>query len=201
MMLPRLDDRTLVLRLGTVSDAQAITRYYVENRDALRPFDPRRPENFFTAPFWEVRAAMNVSQFSQRQSACLFVFEPDDATVIGAVNITHIQGYPAHSALLGYSLAQAHWGQGRMKRALRLALDWAFDYFHVHRIAANHLPDNERSARLLASLGFEREGYARDYLLIDGLWRDHVLTALTREDWRARDLHAGLVVNGTGRVS
>ena len=47
---------------------------------------------------------------------------------------------------------------------------------------ANHLPRNERSARLLARLGFEREGYARRYLQIAGVWEDHVLTALSRAD-------------------
>jgi ribosomal-protein-alanine N-acetyltransferase len=42
---------------------------------------------------------------------------------------------------------------------------------------ANYRPENLRSARLLARLGFIQEGYARDYLFIDGAWRDHVLTA------------------------
>ena len=42
-----------------------------------------------------------------------------------------------------------------------------------------------RSGNLLARLGFEKEGYAKDYLLIDGEWRDHVLTALTTQDWSA----------------
>ena len=36
---------------------------------------------------------------------------------------------------------------------------------------------NERSGAVLRRLGFVPEGYARDYLFIDGAWRDHVLTA------------------------
>ena len=44
---------------------------------------------------------------------------------------------------------------------------------------ANYMPINERSGRLLRSLGFQVEGYARDYLYVGGAWRDHVLTALT----------------------
>jgi ribosomal-protein-alanine N-acetyltransferase len=43
---------------------------------------------------------------------------------------------------------------------------------------ANHMPGNERSARLLKSLGFEEEGYAKEYLLINGKWEDHVLNSL-----------------------
>lgn len=40
------------------------------------------------------------------------------------------------------------------------------------------MPANRRSGALLARLGFEQEGYARDYLMINGRWEDHVLTAL-----------------------
>ena len=43
----------------------------------------------------------------------------------------------------------------------------------------NHLPTNVASAQLLRRLGFTVDGYARDYLYIDGAWRDHVLTSIT----------------------
>ena len=38
---------------------------------------------------------------------------------------------------------------------------------------------NPGMTRVLEKLGFVREGLARDYLFIDGAWRDHVLTSLT----------------------
>jgi [ribosomal protein S5]-alanine N-acetyltransferase len=40
---------------------------------------------------------------------------------------------------------------------------------------------------LLNRLGFIPEGYARNYLRINGEWRDHVLTSLTNPNWRAPD--------------
>jgi ribosomal-protein-alanine N-acetyltransferase len=40
------------------------------------------------------------------------------------------------------------------------------------------MPANTRSARLLEKLGFEKEGFARRYLYINGRWEDHVLTSL-----------------------
>jgi ribosomal-protein-alanine N-acetyltransferase len=43
---------------------------------------------------------------------------------------------------------------------------------------ANYMPSNVRSASLLSRLGFEREGYARAYLFINGKWEDMVLTSL-----------------------
>jgi ribosomal-protein-alanine N-acetyltransferase len=51
---------------------------------------------------------------------------------------------------------------------------------------ANHLLDNPRSAKLLQRLGFVREGLAKDYLRIDGEWRDHVLNSLTNPQWEEK---------------
>ncbi|MBV8660237.1 MAG: ribosomal protein S5-alanine N-acetyltransferase [Burkholderiales bacterium] len=198
--LPRLVTTRCVLRLGTTADADAIARYYLDNRAALAPYEPRRPEGFYTPAYWQIRVALNRSQFEQQQSACFFLFTPDEQRVIGALNLTSISSYPFYAAQLGYSLADAYWGQGYMREALTTALAWAFEALNLHRIAANHLPDNQRSAALLAKLGFQREGYAKDYLLIDGVWRDHVLNALTRQDWVGRDLHVELIANGHGHI-
>jgi Acetyltransferases, including N-acetylases of ribosomal proteins len=70
-----------------------------------------------------------------------------------------------------------------MAEALQSVLGFAFGSLELHRVMANHVPGNERSARLLERLGFEREGYAKAYLHLDGRWQDHVLTALTNDRW------------------
>jgi ribosomal-protein-alanine N-acetyltransferase len=41
------------------------------------------------------------------------------------------------------------------------------------------MPSNERSAAVLKRCGFKVEGHATAYLLINGRWEDHVLTAIT----------------------
>ena len=198
---PRLRNPQLIVRLGQPEDADALQTFLLTNRSAFAPVEPRRPENFYSLEFCLMRLALNRSHYQEGRSVSLLVLEPDDRTVIGTINFTNLVGYPYHGATLGYSLAQSHWGRGLMQQALQLALDWIFVAHNLHRITANHLPDNERSSRLLAKLGFRREGYAPDYLLIDGVWRDHVLTALTNEQWLARDQSAGLVWQGNGRPS
>ncbi|MGQ5524055.1 GNAT family N-acetyltransferase [Chitinimonas sp. PSY-7] len=197
--LPHLSDGSLIVRLATADDIPAILAFFIANREAMCPVEPRRPDSFYTSSFWEMRVALNLSHYERAHSVCLFVFEPDDQTVIGDINFTNISGYPHHGCTLGYALAESQWGRGRMQRALNLAIPWIFDMLNLHRVAANHLPDNERSARLLQKLGFQREGMARDYLLIDGLWRDHILTALTHSDWQARDHTAPLVHKQRGK--
>jgi ribosomal-protein-alanine N-acetyltransferase len=65
-----------------------------------------------------------------------------------------------------------------MTEAVRAVCDYAFGPMGLHRIQANHLPDNHRSAAVLRRLGFTVEGLARELVLIEDRWRDHVLTAL-----------------------
>ena len=72
-----------------------------------------------------------------------------------------------------------------MREALEAVVAHAFSKhgMHLHRIEANHQPHNARSAAVLARLGFERQGFAKDYLFINGEWRDHVMTALINRAW------------------
>ena len=42
-------------------------------------------------------------------------------------------------------------------------------------------PGNVPSSRLVARMGFRKEGFSPRYLHIDGDWRDHRLFAITRE--------------------
>ena len=56
----------------------------------------------------------------------------------------------------------------------------------MHRIIAAYLPHNQRSGRLLERFDLVVEGYARDYLRIDGEWQDHILTSLINHNWNSR---------------
>ena len=73
-----------------------------------------------------------------------------------------------------------------MREALQATLADAFSpRVGLHRVQANVRPENTRSLALLDRLGFEREGLAREYLFIDGAWRDHVLHELQVDDLMA----------------
>jgi ribosomal-protein-alanine N-acetyltransferase len=114
----------------------------------------------------------------------MVMFEPGpDAPVLGIVAFSNIVRGPLHSCFLGYALAERQQGKGLMTEALRLGIRYMFDEMHLHRISANYLPHNTPSAAVLKRLGFTVEGYARDYLRIDGRWQDHILTSLLDPDW------------------
>jgi ribosomal-protein-alanine N-acetyltransferase len=135
----------------------------------------------FTEGFWRERIAVALGELETGRSA-RFVLQPRgpvSGPVIGTCNYTNIVRGPFQACHLGYQLARSHEGHGLMGEALRASNGYAFEELRLHRIMANYRPENERSAKLLERLGFVREGIARDYLFVDGAWRDHVLTSLT----------------------
>ncbi len=64
-----------------------------------------------------------------------------------------------------------------MFESLSALIRHIFHVYHLHRVMANYRPENIKSERLLKRLHFEKEGYAKDYLMISGKWRDHILTS------------------------
>jgi ribosomal-protein-alanine N-acetyltransferase len=97
--------------------------------------------------------------------------------LVARINFTQIARGAFHSCMLGFAADHEYEGRGLMFEALGSAIDWIFSALNLHRVQASHRPENARSERLLARLGFRPEGLAREYLFIDGAWRDHVLNA------------------------
>ncbi len=177
----------LLVRLPRVRDAEAIVGYYSENQEHLTPTEPQRPPMFFAAAFWRDRIATSLRDFAADRSVRLVVERRDSRSgIIGMVNFTDVQRGALQACNLGYSLALDAQGHGFMTEALEVAIGFMFEQRNLHRIHAGHLPENLRSAAVLRRLGFEPYGYARDYLLIGGRWRDHVLNSLTNANWRSR---------------
>jgi [ribosomal protein S5]-alanine N-acetyltransferase len=177
---PRLVTQRLVLEVPEPDAAPRVIDYFVRNKAHLAPWDPPRPATFLTEAFWKERLAQSRLELLNDQSARFFVSK--NGVVVGAVNFTNIVRGPFQACMLGYSIDGELEGQGYMSEAVRAGLGYAFATLKLHRVMANHIPENVRSARLLKKLGFAVEGYARDYLFIDGAWRDHVLTALTNHE-------------------
>jgi ribosomal-protein-alanine N-acetyltransferase len=98
------------------------------------------------------------------------------------VTIDNIVRGAMRSGHLGYWIDQAAAGRGMASLAVALACDHAFGAAGLHRLQADIRPENQRSQRLVARLGFRQEGLLRRYLDIDGDWRDHLSFALLAED-------------------
>lgn len=197
-----LETRRLVVRHGRVGDAPAVTRYVRENQEFLAPWEPSRPPAWFTEDYWRVRLALDVREYFQDRSLRLFLFPRESpGEVAGGIHFTHVVRGSFQACHLGYALGERFVGKGLMTEALEAALDFVFGPMRLHRVMAAHLPENARSAAVLKRLGFQVEGLARDYLLIAGRWRDHVLNSRLAPDWRCDPEDSYLVMEPGSKVS
>jgi ribosomal-protein-alanine N-acetyltransferase len=164
-----------------LSDAAALLELRVRNRAFLEPWEPLREDRFFTQAAQE-EAARGAIRERDEGRALPFVIVVDDA-VAGMVNLNGIVRGVFGNAYLGYWIDQAHGGRGLMTEAVRRAVTYAFAAAGLHRVQAAVMPRNAPSIRVLEKLGFREEGLAERYLRINGVWEDHKLFAVTREEW------------------
>jgi len=180
-----LETERLAVREYTIADLDGVVDYVCRNREHLKPYEPARREDYYTAQYWREflqHKTLHTDSSSQIEFALFEKIAPE--RIIGKATLSGIIRRAFQACYLGFSLDGDSQGKGMMEEALREAIRFTFEEMNLHRIMANHLLDNDRSARLLSKLGFVREGIAKDYLMIDGMWRDHVLTSLTNPSWK-----------------
>lgn len=181
----RLTTDRLVVRLVHDRDAYRLADYYAENREFLKPWEPVRDESHCYPSGWQARLGL-INELQKQGSAYYFLLlDPEENEVRGVANFSNVLRGSFHACYLGYSLGEKWQGQGLMYEGAQAAIRYMFRQQRLHRIMANYMPHNQRSGDLLKRMGFEKEGYAKDYLLINGKWQDHVLTALVNREWMA----------------
>ena len=152
------------------------------SRDFLQPWEPRWGAEEFT--FSQYRRRVQHYRRERRAGTAMtyFIWLEASGELAGGVTIGKIRHGVAESCELGYWMGASHAGKGYMSEALGLTIAFVFETLGLHRIEAACIPDNKRSIRLLQKAGFRREGEMREYLRINGVWRDHYLFALLRGD-------------------
>ena len=174
--------QTARLRLLPVNESLAaeVAAFYQRNAAHLAPWDPPSPPDFATEAFQRERLAKAAADVAAG-ALLRWWLQPlqDTSRLVGSIGLSQIARGPFQNAMLGYAIDADCQGQGLMREALQAAIDHAFSpAVHLHRIQANVRPENSRSVALLQRLGFEDEGLAREYLFVNGAWRDHRMFAL-----------------------
>ncbi|MFC8799619.1 GNAT family N-acetyltransferase [Promicromonospora sp. NPDC057138] len=168
------DDVTL--RELTKDDAVAIAHAYMRNREHLAPWDPARPEAFYTEEWHKERLWAQVLENSTGRA--LHTVLESDGEIVGCLNLTDIVRGAFENGHVGYWLDSRFTGRGLMTRAIEALVVHARDELGLHRLQAVTLPHNEASQAVLTRIGFERIGFAPSYLEIAGEWQDHVMFQL-----------------------
>jgi ribosomal-protein-alanine N-acetyltransferase len=160
-----------------MSDYSAWAEIRARSRDHLVPWEPEWPRDELTRSAF--RRRLRHYQREARDDlgyAYMIVLDGDDQ-LAGGVTLSNVRRGVTQAASLGYWMGLPYAGRGLMKEAVRALIPFATRILHLHRIEAATMPSNEASIRVLEASGFVREGYARQYLKIAGVWQDHLLFA------------------------
>jgi ribosomal-protein-alanine N-acetyltransferase len=173
-------DWAVYLRPLEVDDAEALLEVLVRDRVFLDRWEPIRPDTFFTLETQQrglerLREADDFADFG--------IFLETDDELVGRVQLSGISPSPFENAYLGYFVSERHNGRGYATAGVRLAVGAALGELELHRVQAAVIPRNVPSIRVLEKAGFRKEGLALRYLQIAGVWEDHVLYAVTAEEW------------------
>ena len=188
MIIPRaIACATCTLAIPGPAEAAAVASYFERNREHLEPWEPDRPPGFYTKRFWEGRLEASAEEALRETHARYFLLRGGggSARVIGTCNFSNIVQGAFRACHLGYGLDAGFVGRGHMHDALSHAVPTIMDALNLHRVMANYMPENARSANVLRRCGFVVEGYAESYLHIGGRWRDHILTSFVRSETSA----------------
>ncbi|MCL2747032.1 MAG: GNAT family N-acetyltransferase [Oscillospiraceae bacterium] len=159
--------------------APAVAAYFVRNREFLRPFEPIREKSFFT-----VQGQRRLLRQEERDMAVgsgyrfWMIPKAPPAAVIGSVALVNVVRGSFQGAAVSYRADKDHVNSGYVTEALARLVAFAFRTLGLHRLEANIMPRNKPSLRVVEKLGFSREGLARAYLNINGVWEDHVQMAI-----------------------
>lgn len=177
-MLPRL-----YLRPPARDDWKQWAEIRAISRDYLVPWEPTWPDDALTRAAFRRRLARYAEDWSLDRGYAFMVFQRDDDALVGGITLANVRRGVAQSCSYGYWVGRPYAGKGYMTEAVRGACRFSFDELNLHRVEAACLPTNEPSKRVLRKSGFHYEGLARSYLKIDGIWQDHMLFALLRDEF------------------
>jgi ribosomal-protein-alanine N-acetyltransferase len=162
-----------VLRPLTAGDAQALLDAYVRNRAHLAPFEPTRPESFYTLEGQQARLDKLLQQERDGELLPCGMFR--DGRLLGCSTLREITHGPVCGASLGYWVDAGSVRQGLAGGAVAALCRIADEELGLHRIEAGTAPANIASQSVLKRNGFEQFGYAHKRLFIAGRWGDAIL--------------------------
>jgi [ribosomal protein S5]-alanine N-acetyltransferase len=182
LVRPVIRAEGLVLRPPRIADYAAWAMVRAQSRVFLTPWEPSWSEDELSRAAFKVRVKRASEEIRGDLAYPLLVFSAGEEQLMGAVTIGLIRRGVAQMCTLGYWIGEPFARQGHMSKAVRLAVQFAIDDLGLRRVEAACLPANLASQRLLEKTGFVREGYARQYLRINGQWADHLLYARLASD-------------------
>jgi len=173
--LPSIVGEGVVLRTPQMTDYNDWAALRERSREFLTPWEPTWPADDLSRSAFRRRIRRYAEDLRSDQGYALLIIRNSDDAIVGGLTLANIRRGVAQAGSLGYWMGLPFARHGYMTAAVSAVIPFAFSTLRLHRLEAACIPSNAGSIRLLENTGFVREGYAREYLCINGIWHDHLL--------------------------
>ena len=181
---PLIEGAGVFLRAPQTGDYAEWAALREASRAFLTPWEPTWPADDLTRSAFRRRLRRYAEDQRNDQAYAYFLFRSGDQVLVGGLTLANLRRGVAQAGSLGYWVGAPYARRGYMTAAVTALIPYAFSTLRLHRVEAACIPTNAASISLLEKTGFEREGYAREYLCINGLWQDHLLYARLKDSPR-----------------
>ena len=182
----RLEREKSAIRPFVRGDLEALLALRLSNRDFMAAYEADRSDAFFTRAGQAREIALDTEAWAAGAGYALAIVDRlAGDRLIGRIALSNVVRGPWQNATMGYWVDLAANGRGHATDAVQLVCQFAFEHAGLHRVQPAIMPRNTRSRRVVEKVGFRHEGTAMRYLKIAGVWEDHDIYALTREEWPA----------------
>ena len=181
----RLDGVRCYLQTFSERDAAELAALLSRNKYFWSQFEPIHRDDFYTVETQHKKILESLQMLALKREFSFGIYDWQSNKLIGHIALYAIKRLPYSSAFVGYSMDEHFTGRGITTEAVNLVLQLAFQSLNLHRVEAYIAPDNIASIKVIEKNGFQREGYLRKLLYINGQWIDHNLYAILDEEFYA----------------
>jgi [ribosomal protein S5]-alanine N-acetyltransferase len=180
--LQSIEGDGVMLRTPQMTDFEEWAALRETSREFLTPWEPTWPIDDLTRGAFRRRIKRYAEDLRSDQGYAFLIVRYTDGALVGGLTLANIRRGVAQAGSIGYWIGLPYIRQGYMSAAVRAVIPFAFASLQLHRLEAACIPTNTGSIKLLEKTGFVREGYAREYLCINGTWQDHLLYGQLNDD-------------------
>lgn len=150
----------LCLRVLSAEDSLMVLRFHENNIRYFEPYEPVKPDNFYTDIFQYNTLLAEESFFDDNYFFRYYVFCGSYTDPIGTVSFKKSASERPAAMTLGYKFDKRFWGNGFAYESISFLTDQLFKTLDIQNLEAIVQPDNYRSINLLTKLGFVPAGDA-----------------------------------------
>jgi RimJ/RimL family protein N-acetyltransferase len=110
----------------------------------------------------------------------------ESGEMIGDLGV-RVNEQDARQAVIGFTVAPAHWRKGYAVEAISSLLGFLFDDLDLHRVSADCDVENVGSWRTLERAGFRREAHFVESFPMGGRYGSEYYYGMLQREWRARN--------------